>query len=35
MTRYRVDKLKSGDVSMLINLLGHIWFSPNERRKFI
>ena len=33
MARYRIDKLKSGDVSLLIGLLGKIGFSPNERGK--
>jgi hypothetical protein len=33
MARYRTDKLKSGDVSQLIGLLGKIGFSPNERNK--
>jgi hypothetical protein len=33
MARYRIDELKSGDVSMLITLLGKIGFSPNERGK--
>jgi hypothetical protein len=33
MARYRVDELKSGDVSQLIGLLGKIGFSPNERGK--
>ncbi len=31
MARYRIDELKSGDVSLLIGLLGKIGFSPNER----
>jgi hypothetical protein len=31
MARYRTDDLKSGDVSLLIGLLGKIGFSPNER----
>jgi hypothetical protein len=31
MARYRIDELKSGDVSLLIGLLGKIEFSPNER----
>jgi hypothetical protein len=31
MARYRIDELKSGDVSQLIGLLGKIGFSPNER----
>jgi hypothetical protein len=31
MARYRIDELKSGDVSLLISLLGKIGFSPNER----
>jgi hypothetical protein len=30
MARYRIDELKSGDVSLLIGLLGKIGFSPNE-----
>jgi hypothetical protein len=29
--RYRIDKLKAGDVSLLIALLGKIGFSPVER----
>jgi hypothetical protein len=29
--RYRIDKLKAGDVSLLIALLGKIGFSPIER----
>jgi hypothetical protein len=33
MARYRIDELKSGDVSLLIGLLGKIGFSPNERGK--
>jgi hypothetical protein len=33
MARYRIDELKSGDVSQLIGLLGKIGFSPNERGK--
>jgi hypothetical protein len=33
MARYRIDDLKSGDVSMLITLLGKIGFSPGERAK--
>jgi hypothetical protein len=33
MTGYRSDELKSGDVSLLIGLLGKIGFSPNERGK--
>jgi hypothetical protein len=33
MADYRTDKLKSGDVSLLIALLGKIGFSPNERGK--
>jgi hypothetical protein len=28
MARYRIDELKSGDVSLLIGLLGKIGFSP-------
>src|ERR1700722_8032682 len=31
MARYRSDELKSGDVSLLIGLLGKLGFSPNER----
>jgi hypothetical protein len=31
MADYRADKLKSGDISLLIGLLGKIGFSPNER----
>src|ERR1700694_4512095 len=31
MAAYRTDKLKSGDVSLLITLLGKIGFSPGER----
>jgi len=31
MARYRVDELESGDVSLLIGLLGKIGFSPKER----
>jgi hypothetical protein len=31
MSRYRDDELKSGDVSMLISLLGKIGFSAGER----
>jgi hypothetical protein len=31
MARYRIDELDSGDVSMLISLLGKIGFSPRER----
>ena len=33
MARYRINELKSGDVSLLIGLLGKIGFSPNERGK--
>jgi hypothetical protein len=33
MARYRIDELKSGDVSLLIGLLGKVGFSPNERDK--
>jgi hypothetical protein len=33
MARYRIDELKSGDVSQLIGLLGKIGFSPGERGK--
>jgi hypothetical protein len=33
MARYRIDELKSGDVSQLIGLLGKIGFSPGERSK--
>jgi hypothetical protein len=31
MARYRIDELKSGDVSLLIGLLGKIGFSPKDR----
>lgn len=31
MARYRIDELKSGDVAMLITLLGKMGFSPGER----
>jgi hypothetical protein len=31
MTRYRLSKIQSGDVSQLIGLLGKIGFSPKER----
>ncbi len=31
IVRYRLDDLKSGDVSLLIGLLGKIGFSPKER----
>jgi len=31
MARYRIDELKSGDVSLSIGLLGKIGFSPKER----
>jgi hypothetical protein len=31
VARYRVNELKSGDVSLLIALLGKIGFSPKER----
>jgi hypothetical protein len=33
MARYRINELKSGDVSQLIGLLGKIGFSPVERGK--
>jgi hypothetical protein len=33
MARYRIDELRSGDVSLLIGLLGKIGFSPSERGK--
>jgi hypothetical protein len=33
MARYRIDELKSADVSQLIGLLGKIGFSPVERGK--
>jgi hypothetical protein len=33
MARYRIDQLKSGDVSQLIGLLSKIGFSPSERGK--
>jgi hypothetical protein len=31
VARYRVEELKSGDVSLLIGLLGKLGFSPRER----
>jgi len=31
VARYRSDELTSGDVSLLIGLLGKLGFSPNER----
>jgi hypothetical protein len=31
MARYRFDQIKSGDVSLLIQLLAKIGFSPKER----
>ena len=31
VARYRSDELKSGDVSLLIGLLGKLGFSPKER----
>jgi hypothetical protein len=31
VARYRVNELKSGDISLLIALLGKIGFSPKER----
>jgi hypothetical protein len=31
IARYRIDELKSGDVSLLIGLLGKLGFSPRER----
>jgi hypothetical protein len=31
MARYRIEDLKSGEVSLLIGLLGKIGFSPSER----
>jgi hypothetical protein len=31
MARYRLNELKSGDVSLLIGLLGKLGFSPKER----
>ncbi len=31
MAHYRIEELKSGDVSQLIGLLGKIGFSPKER----
>jgi hypothetical protein len=31
VARYRVDNLKSGDVSLLIGLLAKLGFSPRER----
>jgi hypothetical protein len=31
MARYRFEKMKSGDVSQLIQLLGKLGFSPKER----
>jgi hypothetical protein len=33
MAAYRTDRLKSGNISLLIGLLGKIGFSPNERGK--
>jgi hypothetical protein len=33
MARYRIDELKSGDLSLLIGLFGKIGFSPTERSK--
>jgi len=33
MARYRVDALNSGDIALLIGLLGKIGFSPGERGK--
>jgi hypothetical protein len=33
MAAYRTDNLKSGDVSLLIGLLGKIGFSPSDRGK--
>jgi len=30
MARYRIDELKSGDVSQMIGLLGKIGFAPKE-----
>jgi hypothetical protein len=33
MARYRIDELNSGDVSLLIGLLGKIGFSPGERSR--
>jgi hypothetical protein len=33
MARYRIDELKSGDVSQLIGLLSKMGFSPGERGK--
>jgi len=31
IARYWIDELKSGDVSLLIGLLGKLGFSPRER----
>jgi hypothetical protein len=31
MARYRFDKIKSGDVSQLIALLGKVGFAPKDR----
>jgi hypothetical protein len=31
MARYRIDELKSGEISLLIGLFGKIGLSPNER----
>jgi hypothetical protein len=31
MARYRFDQIKSGDVSLLIGLLGKIGFPPKDR----
>ena len=33
MARYRIDELKSGDISLLIGLLSKLGFSPSERRR--
>jgi hypothetical protein len=31
MARYRIEELRSGDVSLLIGLLGKLGFSPKDR----
>jgi phage terminase small subunit len=33
MARYRVDELKSGDISLLIGLLSKVGFSPKDRAR--
>lgn len=33
MARYRIDELKSGDVSLLIGLLGQIWLFAERARR--